>query len=333
MNLIRFDAHAIPMMKFTSTLLFALSVRIGRSHGRRKVEHTGAQRLLMLSIGLLETSAYVCFCIGFVYCGAGTTAIVLSGASQTFTALGSRFVLKKRLSHQKLVAVLCVMTGVIMKALSEKDNVFAFKDGTHILGMISIMCAGLLYSSMGIAYETLLLTGTENSPPPTHPDIMLHSSIIGTVCGCVYQIVYVIPQWETLVVIPQRASGMSPILTVLLLMSFGVSYNIHMFAQSLVFRSDGALGVGLVNAVRGSMINLTASIVFCPLGMSQWRQCLSWLSMTSGVITTIGGILGVTDSPSSSKSNGTSGAHVQIQDKKGMTIGTNSTGPENKKEL
>jgi len=295
MNVFRFDAHVIPWVKFLAMFVFS---NIGKAHNARnkggKTMHSNRQRLLMVLIGVLDSLAYIVFCIGFSYCGAATSSIVLSAASQSFTAMSSRLILKKRLSRQKFIAVAVVLCGVFMKAYSEKLGIWLDASGLMSrMGIFYTSLSGFLYSMVGVVYESLLTNRGKDKTPPSHSDIMYSSSVIGTVLGGIYQVLYVLPRWDVLVATPLAESGVAPVVVLLLLLTFGASYNMHMYAQSLVFTSDGALGVGLVNAVRGSVINMSASIAFCAPGMP-WLTCLPPLSMASGLMTTTGGVLWVT---------------------------------------
>jgi hypothetical protein len=62
-------------------------------------------------------------------------------------------------------------------------------------------------------------------------------------------------------------------------------------AQGLVFRLDGALGVGLVNAVRGATVAIASGLLFCR--PDKPGQCLSMASATSAAVVTAGGIVWV----------------------------------------
>ena len=59
--------------------------------------------------------------------------------------------------------------------------------------------------------------------------------------------------------------------------------------QGQVMEVDGALGVGLVNVVRGSTVTLVAGIMSCAL-RRPW-QCLSLGSLGSAAVVTCGGLL------------------------------------------
>lgn len=196
-----------------------------------------------------------------------------------------------------------MLIGIGIKAYESGEIESEMESRNQMIGILYTSLAGILYSSLGIAYEVLLSTGTKDNPAPGHPDIMFNSSLFGTVSSSMYGLLYVAPRWQSLVKSPLDSSSIDGFFAVLLLAFFGVAYNVHMYGQALVFRSDGALGVGLVNAVRGSLINLFAGLVFCPSNVSNWQDCVSKTSMVSGMMATFGGILWVlgADTPQEAK--------------------------------
>lgn len=299
-----FQAHVIPAVKFVSTLVVGLlssSGLIGRCRGR--VEHTAkavdvpetsvGQKRLMIGMGVLDTAAYILFCLGFGYCGADATAVMLPAMGQILTALFSIVLLQKQVPRGRQAAVCIVFVGVLTKAWDVERGgsslaLFSSNQGSFRIGVAYLFGASLCYSMLGVLYEFLVMSGTRACPVPSHAHIMLYSSIIGSASIAVFQIMYVFPRWEELISRPLAASGASPLGCVMWLLAFGMMYQMHSYAQGLTFQSDGALGVQLVNAVRGSVTNIVASIAFCT---DNNAVCLSTASMCSGVLTTTGGIL------------------------------------------
>ena len=281
-----FQAHVLPAVKFLSTLLVGTM-----SDGRMGKMGSPRQKRLMIGMGLLDTMAYVLFCLGFGYCGADATAVILPAMGQILTALFSLVLLKRWVHRTRQVAVCLVFVGVVTKALdAEKGrSLGVFANGTSFrTGILYLFGASLCYSLLGVLYEVLVMSGTKEYPVPPHAHIMLHSSFVGSALSVIYQIFYVIPRWNTLIGIPLAASGVHPYGCIIWLMLFAMSYQVHSFAQGLTFHSDGALGVQLVNAVRGSVTNVVASLGFCRDTIS---ECLSYASMCSGILTATGGVL------------------------------------------
>jgi hypothetical protein len=324
-----YRAHVIPWVKFLSTFLVGLVSRWRREVRRGydvassmndspdshdtcsnqreqtrsqrsmvRITHTRAQRFMMVSIGVLEMTAYILFCIGFGYCGADATAVILPSIGQILTAFFSVTILSKSLPKVKWFALLLVSLGIWSKSwdVERGNGLISFLASQHEesrqqfrRGLVCLSGAGLCYSLLGVMYEFLLHSGTKDHPEPAHADIMFNSSVIGSILSTLYQIVYVLPRWNELIGAPLASSGVSVLWAVGLLFIFGILYNVHTYAQGMVFKSDGALGMQIVNAVRGSITNVAASWVFCPSGSIS--SCVTIVSISSGILTACGGIL------------------------------------------
>lgn len=289
-----FHAHILPAVKFLSTFvvnsIIATDTKVNRGRGNTA---SVKQKRLMVGMGLLDTTAYVLFCLGFGYCGADATAVMLPAMGQILTSFFSLALLKKDVPRRRQIAVCIVFAGVLTKAWdAEKGRralgLFTSDEKQFRLGVLYLLGASLCYSLLGVLYEFLVMSGSREFPVPAHAHIMVYSSLIGSVASVIFQVLYVVPRWEELVRQPLAASGVSPLGCILWLMAFAMSYQIHSYAQGLTFQSDGALGVQLVNAVRGSVTNVVASLVFCRDAVS---ICLSYASMFSGVLTATGGVL------------------------------------------
>ena len=288
------SSQIIPLVKFLSTALFAIAA--GKFSPSTHIS-TSRQRKIMMFMGASDAIAYVLFCIGFDRCGATLTSVVLAASSQIFTAASSHFVLGKKLGRGQLVSVACVMTGIMVRLIAElmlSSMIGAIDRSGGTLrpdqwwGVGAVALAGLLYAMLGIAYESLV-SGAGKSVAPPHSSIMLETSKIGLTGALIFQVLYTIPRRKSLVLAPMTASGVSAVQLVFLLAAFGSLFNIHMFAQSFVFRYHGALGVSLVNAVRGAAIAVCGNVLFCTRAHPE--MCLNRSSALSAALVTVGGAL------------------------------------------
>ncbi|KAL4856175.1 hypothetical protein ACK3TF_003317 [Chlorella vulgaris] len=290
------NAHIIPAVKFLATLLGAA---LRRPAGGQS-SATPAQRRLMAFIGLLDASAYCLYCLGFYACGATLANLLLAAVGQVLTAALTRFVLKRRLTPGQLAGVGCVGIGLLVRALpaSYFDGGAAAADSSssssssslspeQLWGAACVAMAALLYAILGVAYEKLLKGG--ESPPPANAEIMWHVSILGFLGSAAYQALFTLPNWQRVVAAPMAASNASPRYVAGLLVLFGALFNVHMLVQAAVFKTDGAIGVGLVNAVRGAVITVVAAAIFC--SPSRQQLCLTRQTVLSACITTCGGAI------------------------------------------
>jgi len=298
------EAHLMPCVKFSASLIFAAFGK-WKSH-RAAVPANPKQRRLMGLIGVLDAAAYVSFCAGFSYCGTSLSNLVLAAAGQLFTALATRFILKKHLSLGQVAAIGCVALGLFIRALpasyfstgsssSNPSSYFSLanlfdienynKDTLYGVGFVLI--AAVFYSSLGVTYEALMSESVSGSSPPPYPEILWHISSIGAAGALSYQTLVVFPRSQELLWAPMEASGVPYKEIFLYLAGFGALFNVHMFVQSLVFRSQGALGVSLITAVRGAVIVVVAALLFC--SPEKKNLCLNKQNGISAVVTTIGG--------------------------------------------
>jgi len=293
------QAHLMPWVKFASTTIFSGLWKLHR--GVPSIHPTRRQQHLMLIIGILDASAYVCFTVGFTLCGAVLSSMLLAAGSQVFTALATRYILRKKLSTGQLVAVVLVCLGVVVRSIPSPALPTALRGAsslnkTHsasqtssldyssdLRGSAFVVVAALLYSGLGVAYEKLV---SDTAPQPSYSDTLWTISLVGTVASTAYQILYVVPRWDTLVG-QHRASRDIPVLRMWTwFVAFGGLFNLHLFAQSLVFKSDGALAVSLVNALRGAVITVIAGMVFCSQENS--ALCLTFQSGAAAGLTAVG---------------------------------------------
>ena len=268
---------------------------------------TPRQSKLMLCIGLIDSIAYVLFCLGFDKCGAALASVVLAAASQVFTAISSHYILRKHLTQWQMISLMFVLVGISVRLVPESvftaGNAMNADKSIHLSqqqwqGIWAISAAGFLYAMLGIAYESLI-SNVENGPPPSHGRIMKETSKIGLLGSSLYQLLYTVPRRKMLIINPMTASGISGLQLVFLLFFFGSLFNLHMFAQSFVFKHHGALGVTLVNAVRGAAIAITAAALFC--SGSRPEMCLTRSSGLSAGLVTLGGALWAVSSRKNTK--------------------------------
>jgi len=219
--------------------------------------------------------------------------------------------LKKSLSHGQLAAITLVGLGIVLRspALESAFTIINFRlssfpdlsnlfkritDSTteQTAGVFFIILAAALYSCLGITYEALM---SSNSPPP-YQDILFTTSAIGSLGAVCYQIVWVLPRWDNMIAANLSRTSLTHPKLVFFLVLFGALFNLHMYVQSRVFKSDGAIGVGLVNAVRGAVLVVATSILFCS---ERSDLCLTFRSGFSALLTTLGGVAWVLVGPQS----------------------------------
>lgn len=134
-------------------------------------------------------------------------------------------------------------------------------------------------------------TSTAAVPPPSAPPCPPPTPA-GFLASAAYQVLYTLPNWDRLVgrhLAAAAAAGHPHAYVAGLLALFGGLFNLHMLVQAAVFKSEGAIGVGLVNAVRGAAITLVAAALFCDA--ERQHLCLTRQTLASAAVTTVGGAI------------------------------------------
>lgn len=110
------SVQALACVKYLSTLAVSLADSMFRASPQKpsdhgKAEHTSRhtmQKQLILVMGCIDVLAYAAFCTGFAYCGGAVATLALAGGGQIFTALLSKYILKKQLSQGQVIGVRCL---------------------------------------------------------------------------------------------------------------------------------------------------------------------------------------------------------------------------------
>jgi hypothetical protein len=313
--------HVMPWIKASSSFIFALASKILLTNGKpkKKTQPTTRQKRVLLTIGIFDTAAYTAFTIGFFICGATLATLILAGLSQIFTALATQFIIKRTLNRGQMVAVALICLGFVARGLpaylqyTNNDNnstndASAIRDfNEQVYGISLVSFAAFLYASIGVLYEKLNQSygdspkgevrkgGKSSSSSPQlqkqhlpHHEILWWTSLPGFLATSTYQLIYNWPQIDTLITTVEM-SGTTIGTAGGLLLLFAAVFNVHYWVNLLVFRSHGAVAVGVVNAVRGAVIAGASGVLFC--SPSKPKACLTTSSAVSAVITSAGGVV------------------------------------------
>ncbi|MCJ1422623.1 hypothetical protein MMC29_000503 [Sticta canariensis] len=148
--------------------------------------------------------------------------------------------------------------------------------------------SALTYSCLNLLYDYTVQT-TEDPPP--HPVIMGQMAKVGLLANGLYTAAFTLPQWDSLVGTHLKGSPNGVWGAAGLLTAFGALYNLHGIVQGRAFRLEGALGIALVNSMKGSSVAVVCSMLYC--SATSPGSCLNPGSSLSAVMITLGGILWV----------------------------------------
>ncbi|DBB02712.1 hypothetical protein WJX82_008967 [Trebouxia sp. C0006] len=264
-----------------------------------KADHSREQYILMAIIGLTDVFAYAANCLGVAFCGATRAALILAATQQVFTAVLSYILLGRRLSSQQVSGVAVVCLGLALQGLAPEPALAAGLTTAatpapsdrvlKLLGLACMLLSSLSYSFLGVSYD--LLVRSEGATP-THSEVMFYTAKIGLGLNTLYQLMWTLPQWDSLVTKHMASHNTSMWHAVALLLAFGALFHVHSYVQGLVYRTEGAVGVALVNAIRGGTVSLLTGALFCSSAASS--SCLNAWSACSAAVETAGGITWLT---------------------------------------
>ena len=158
-----------------------------QQQSRPSVQLTAQQRSWLTIIGILDVVAYSLFSLAYFSCGAALSTLLLAASAQVFTALSTRFLLKRRLNRGQWLGIATIVAGLALRALP-KDSASAAGaakasspsaaalHAEQWRGMVMILVAACLYTGVGNLYERL--TSGIAAPPP-HSEVMWHTSKLG----------------------------------------------------------------------------------------------------------------------------------------------------------
>lgn len=290
------NAHIMPWVKFAATTGFSVLSR--QLWASSSPPPTPLQQRIMYIIGILDACAYTCFVLGFYICGAGVATLVLAGSSQLMTALATRFVVGRHLTLAQLCALACIIVGFIVRSLPFDIHVNSLASQEQLLGIGLVLIAATLYAGVGVAYESL---STSAGSRPSHADTLWYTSIIGFVTFSGYQVLYTLPRFNSLILQRALKHNTTGREAVGLLLIFALMFNVHMWAQLLVFKAEGAVAVGVVNAARGAVIAGLSAALFC--SPERPKLCLTSSGAASAALITLGGVLWAVSAPKKAKTS------------------------------
>lgn len=108
---------------------------------------------------------------------------------------------------------------------------------------------------------------------------------------CAHQLLYTLPNLDAFILKPVAASVHSASSIAASHILYGLVTAAHQYVQVKVLGSHGAMAVGLVNAVRASVVSFVSSWLFCS-SVNQ-HLCITFWKAVSALVVTVGAALWV----------------------------------------
>merc|ERR1712137_1436862 len=236
---------------------------------------------LVLSASALDVLGSTLTGFGLFYTGSGIYQILYSSVV-IFTALLSRFVLKKPLSGMQWMAVLLVNVGLTFSASSSNSEGESDSSGV-LFGSVIILIGTVLVASAYVVSELLI-----GSKQMSSENLCVYTGLFSTMICCSYTGLYTIPQWSDLMAAKvSDAEGdwywISIVFAGLCLNAYG-----HNVAYFSVLETIGSVSTGLLQSLRAVLVFYLSSFFYCDLHP---EQCLTFGKSFSALVVICGVVL------------------------------------------
>jgi hypothetical protein len=280
--------------------------------------------------------------------GATIFAVVYSSVT-VWTAIFSRVFCGRHLNRPQCYAIALVVAGLCITAL---DSVNLGRDvarGTALVILGSCMHGGTYVMSEAImvkaaprcendkANDTMtntadaittcssdrrsLITPCVQPPLPRFDrrdnllSVRENSAIQGSVaCGglLVWQLVYTLPRWDTLIGHPMQAAGTTELQAILLLVTFGLANLLHSvsFFHTLAHYPGGSTSAGVMKGLQAVLVFVVAHVLYC--SPRQTDACLSTIKFMSLITVVSGVVLYSAHAFSDDKASNVRGGYVPV---------------------
>ncbi|KAF1328580.1 hypothetical protein FI667_g6744, partial [Globisporangium splendens] len=218
--------------------------------------------------------------IGLSMAGSGLYQVVYSSVI-CWSALMSRFILKKQVSKEEWGGIALVTFGLAFSALGGSSG---GRDSYMVLmGCFNTLLGAAFYGGNYVAGEyTLKLP---ERPEPKELCLKLGTACVAVIA--VYQCFFVLPHWHELVTMPiAEANGStSGILTAL--GGYTLSQLAHGITYFMMLGSSGAVTTGIMQSLRAVCVFAISSLLYCSKQESQCfdtKRGIATMIVVSGVM-------------------------------------------------
>jgi len=236
----------------------------------------------IIIISLIDIFANVISTFGMFIIGSGIYQVIHS-AIVVFTALFSRFFLKKQFTPQQWISLLIITSGLSLSAIGRGSN------ASGVMGTIGIsitIFGTICYAIIYVLNERILKD--ENGPTATQ-----HSVWVGTCSATItflYILFFVLPKLD------MKASMMnaplyknSPIINIVLAYtSLVLSHFLHSYTYFVLLGKSGAVTTGVINSIRAVSVFFLSSALYCRDDVS---QCFTRPKVASCIVVVVGILL------------------------------------------
>jgi len=236
----------------------------------------------IIIISLIDIFANVISTFGMFLIGSGIYQVIHS-AVVVFTALFSRFFLKKQFTPQQWLSLLIITSGLSLSAIGRSSNATGFMGTVGIaITVFGTICYAIIY----VLNERILKD--EDGPTPTQ-----HSVWVGTCSATItflYILFFVLPKLDmrTSMANAPLYKNSPAVNIVLAYTSLVLSHFLHSYTYFVLLGKSGAVTTGVINSIRAVSVFFLSSALYCRDDVS---QCFTRPKVASCVVVVVGILL------------------------------------------
>lgn len=218
--------------------------------------------------------------VGLAMAGSGLYQVVYSSVI-CWSALMSRFILKKVVSKEEWFGIALVTFGLAFSALGESGS-----DKDHalvLMGCFHTLVGAAFYGGNYVAGEYTLKLAER--PHPKELCLKIGAACVAIIA--VYQSVVVLPEWDALVTRPIAEAHGNTSHILLALVAYTLSQLAHGLTYFVMLESSGAVTTGIMQSLRAVCVFVISSLLYCSQQESQCfdtKRGVATLVVVSGVM-------------------------------------------------
>ncbi|KAG7382229.1 hypothetical protein PHYPSEUDO_005115 [Phytophthora pseudosyringae] len=218
--------------------------------------------------------------VGLSMAGSGLYQVVYSSVI-CWSALMSRFILKKVVSKEEWFGIALVTFGLAFSALGESGG--GRDNSVVLMGCFNTLVGAAFYGGNYVTGEYTLKLAEQ--PHPKELCLKIGAACVAIIA--VYQSIFVLPQWDALVTKPIAEANGNTTHIVSALVVYTLSQLAHGLTYFVMLGSSGAVTTGIMQSLRAVCVFVISSVLYCSQQESQCfdtKRGVATLIVVSGVM-------------------------------------------------
>ncbi|EQC41341.1 hypothetical protein SDRG_01315 [Saprolegnia diclina VS20] len=217
--------------------------------------------MLLLNV-FLDFAGCIFANIGLSMAGSGVYQVVYSSVV-CWSALLSKAFLGKHVGRNEWLGIATVTFGLAFSALGQSNG--GRNAGVVLMGCVNTLIAAGFYGGNYVAGEYML-----KLPERPEPKVLcLRMGIICVSMISVYQMFFVLPQWNHMITKPVMDANGNPVHILAALFWYTMSQLAHGLTYFMMLGSCGAVTTGIMQSLRAVCVFALSSLLYCSHQESQ----------------------------------------------------------------